>query len=166
MSKRARTGEVVTTFVTPVRAAKRPIDKDIIVIRKTALAGSQVSTTLITATFPCTITGLRWDLSAVTEAGTAPALWIWAIVKVTQGDTANSLSATDGATLYAPEQNCLVWGSRVVAPEDTIGAAESYNGTTKIMRKLLGGDQLLFITVGEATNTIECSGAIQFFCRT
>ncbi len=168
MAKRTRTGETIQVVTTQParRAAHRPIDKEIISIGKAAMAGSQVSTTLITATFPCTITGLRWDLTFIADGGTGDAGYIWAIVKVTEGDSANTLSGGDGATLYAPEQNVLVWGKGSNPGADTIGAPVHYNGTTKIMRKLLGGDQLLWIGVGEATNTTEVSGAVQFFCRT
>ncbi len=68
--------------------------------------------------------------------------------------------------MYAPEQNVMVWGFRVIAPFDKVGSAESWTGSTKIMRKLLGGDQLIFIAVAEGTNTVEVRGGIQFFCRT
>ncbi len=162
-TKRTRTGE---TVVVQQRAARRPIDKEIVNIRKTGVVGSQVSTTLITATFPCTITGLRWAFTAMTETGTTSASFQWAIVKVTQGDSANTMAGTDASTLYAPEQNCIVWGNAILAPFDKVGGPSEFIGTTKVMRKLLGGDQLIFIAIGEAVNTSEIWGSIQFFCRT
>ncbi len=164
-TKRQRTGEAIIV-TTPARRSRRPIDKNIIVISKTAISATQQTTTLFTATFPCTVTGLRWDISAVTGAGTAPGNFVWAIVKVQQGDAANALAVSDAATMYAPEQNVLVWGFANVVAEDTIGQAATWRSSTKIMRKLLGGDLLVFICKGEATNTTDARGAVQFFCMT
>lgn len=163
MSKRARTGEVVA-FVNPQRRTKRPIAKQLIVISKTAVS-AQVTTTLITATFPCTITGLRWVVSAAADAGTAFSQMSWAIVKVTDGNTPNTLSGTDGATFYAPEQDVLAFGKSIIMPGNVVHPHND-SGSTKTMRKLQAGDQVFFLVASEATNTIEVQGVIQFFCMT
>ena len=145
---------------------KRPVDKLLIVLKKQSVDATQVSTILTTVTFPCTIVGLRWDISASTSAGTGPGEIEWAIVKVTDGDSANTLSFTDGATLYAPEQAVMTWGVGNMPPFDKSANPINWRGDTKTMRKMMGGDQLIFIVRGEATNVADIRGAVQFFCKT
>ena len=162
-TKRLRTGE---TVVIQQRAAKRPITKEIVFLLKDGVAGTQVSTTLFTATFPCTIAGLRWNVSALADGGSANSTAVWAIVKVTEGNTVNTMSTSDAGTLYAPEQECIVWGVALPHAASLGGNSEFWEGTTKVMRKMQGGDTLVWIAVSEATNTCSFRGAIQFFCRT
>ncbi len=145
---------------------KRPVDKNLIIVSQTSLDSTQQATVLATVTFPCTIVGLRWDISSATSAGTGIASIAWAIVKVSQGDTVNTLATGDGSTLYAPEQNVMTWGVGLNIPEDTIGHGLVWIGDTKTMRKMMGGDTLQFIARGEATNLQEIRGCIQFFCKT
>ncbi len=147
-------------------APKRPVDKNLVIVSQTGLDGTQQATILTTVTFPCTIVGLRWDISSATAAGTNIASLGWAIVKVSQGDTVNTLATGDGSTLYAPEQNVMTWGVGLNIPEDTIGHGLVWIGETKTMRKMMGGDTLQFIARGEATNTQEIRGCVQFFCKT
>jgi len=144
---------------------KRPVDKLIINVLKTAVDATDVSTTLTTATFPCTIVGLRWDLVITPGAGTSPGSYAWCVIILRDGVTVSSLAISDGATLYAPEQDVMVFarGSTSISAE---GNQLHYNGSTKTMRKLMGGDKLLFIMKGEATNTVTLEGAFQFFCKT
>ncbi len=144
----------------------RPVDKLIKSIVKTAIDATQQAIILMTVTFPCTIVGLRWDLSAGTTAGTASSDFSWAIVKVTDGDTANALTITDASTLYAPEQMVMVWGQGQLPPFDKSANQVIWLGETKTMRKMMGGDQLQFICKGEATNVSRVVGGIQFFCKT
>ncbi len=166
-------------FITPVLSSsmnpaqhvfrhtpKRPVDKNLIIVSQTSLDSTQQATVLATVTFPCTIVGLRWDISSATSAGTGIASIAWAIVKVSQGDTVNTLATGDGSTLYAPEQNVMTWGVGLNIPEDTIGHGLVWIGDTKTMRKMMGGDTLQFIARGEATNLQEIRGCIQFFCKT
>ncbi len=162
-TKRLRTGE---TVVVQQRAPKRPITKEIVYVLKAGVAGTQVTTTLFTATFPCTIAGLRWNISALADGGSANSSIAWAIVKVTEGNTVNTLAVSDAPTLYAPEQECIVWGVALPHAANLGGNSEFWSGTTKVMRKMQGGDTLVFIALSEATNTCELRGAIQFFCRT
>ena len=145
---------------------RRPVDKLMVCIAAVNLVGTQLSTTLTTVTFPCTIVGLRWDLSSLTTAGTAPATYAWAIVKVSDGNSANALAFSNGATLYQPEQNVMAFGVGMNTPEDTIGGPLRWVGSTKTMRKMMAGDTLQFIHVGEATNAQEVLGCVQFFCKT
>lgn len=145
--------------------SKRPVDKALIAITHVGLAAAQLTTTLVTVTFPCTIVGLRWDITTIATAGTAAPKFHWAIVKVQDGNTVKTLGTGNGGTLYAPEQNVMAFGATVVAPSDQAGSMR-YEGSTKTMRKMMGGDVLMFICLGEATNTQEVRGAIQFFCKT
>ncbi len=160
MSKRARTSQGGRTFQV---SQKRPIDKQLIVVNKDGVDATQVTTTLITATFPCTITGLRWQISTDRAAGTGTGQFYWAIVLVKDGNSANNLAVSDQATFYKPEQNVLAFG--VGALEDEGPDSRLAEGSTKTMRKLMGGDALIFITKGVATNTTNFDAIVQFFCK-
>ncbi len=142
---------------------KRPVDKALINITKAAIAGSQVSTTLFTATFPCTIVGLRWHITMLQDAGTGATFDNWAIIILRDGQTADTLSTSDGATLYNPEQDVLTFG---VMQIDNNTTTVSNVGETKTMRKMQGGDKLEWIAIGVATNTHTIRGTVQFFCKT
>lgn len=151
-------GSIIRTF-----SAKRPIDKAIISIANTAVTGTQVVTTLATITFPCTIVGLLWDISAGTSAGSSNGTAAWAIIVVRDGEAANTIALSNASTFYAPEQNVMAFGYTVL---NTGQQAIHWNGKSKTGRKMMGGDLLQLIIVGEDTNTAEFRGAIQFFCKT
>lgn len=159
--KRQRTtqGGRTTGFV-----AKRPIDKELIAINRD-ITTAQVETTLTSATFPCTVTGLRWSIGVInTYAGNNPLYW--AIVLVKDGNAASGIATSNGSSLYQPEQNVLAFGvCELDNPADGGVSAYQFEGSTKSMRKLMGGDQLLFIANAGA-NGYSIRGAIQFFCKT
>lgn len=142
---------------------KRPIDKSLVVVAKSAIDATQVTTDLITATFPCTITGLRWNVAGDRAAGTGTAQLWWAIVLVKDGNSANTIAVSDAATFYEPEQNVLAFGMK--AMEDEGPDTSFFEGSTKTMRKLMGGDKLIFIARGVATNTVNLNAIVQFFCK-
>lgn len=141
------------------------MEKALINVDKSAVAAAQVNTTLVTVTFPCTIVGLRWDLSFTQDAGAGNGQYAAAIVVDREGQTANTLSLTDGSTLYQPEQDVMSYFSGENAPA-AVGNGRHYVGSTKTMRKMMGGDRLQFIILGVATNTTSVHGTIQFFCKT
>ncbi len=150
---------------TTVARARRPIDKDLIAISKT-IGASQASTTLKTTTFPCTVVGIRWELSATCIVA-AQAQFTWAIVLVKDGEAANTMSNADGATFYAPEQNVLAFGVGNWAGT-TVGDGSlslQWSGNTKTMRKLMGGDVLQLIVDGNNATQGNLLGVIQFFCK-
>ncbi len=149
-----------------VFAHKRPVDKAIIIVNKDAVDANNANTVLVTATFPCTVVGLRWDLSFFADAGTAITDVRWAIILVKEGNTTGASSDTDGATFRDPEQNVIVWGFTMLAPGDGNQGPRIFSGDTKSMRKLMGGDVLMFTMIGKATNTCGCRGIVQFFCKT
>ncbi len=146
--------------------AKRPVDKLMIGVFKTSVDATQVTTTLATITFPCTIVGLRWDLGATTDAGTNEGSAFWAVVVVRDGTTIGNLSLSDGGDFYTPEQNVMAFGATILTQNDQVGKSKHWNGSTKTMRKLMGGDTLVWVAQGVATNTSTFSGVFQFFCKT
>lgn len=145
----------------------RPIDKSIVAIdHNYVAANAQTQTVLITATFPCTITGLRWELDT-DNGGATNAVVAWAIVLLRENVTVDTLAFSDGTSLYNPEQNVLAWGiSRPTVSGSTAGPRVIHDeGTTKTMRKLMVGDRLVFISKPSAVWTGDLDGAIQFFCK-
>lgn len=154
--KRQRTGDFVFQS-----SARRPIDKKIFAHLDQALDATQTNTTMLTVTFPCTITGLRWDMSAVPDAGTGVAMIRWAIVVVHDGNAAATMGQS--GDFYTPEQDVLAFGTG-----QTTGGVDEihWNGATKTMRKLMGGDLLVLCQVGVATNTLQTMSLVQFFCKT
>ncbi len=152
--KRARTSGV---------RVQRPIDKQLKNVLKTVVAGTQVETVLETATFPGTIVGLRWVLSFAQDGGTGLTQGRWAIVNVKDGLAASSMSKTDAGDFYTPEEQVLAFGLWAI---DNNNETKIVEGTTKTMRKLQRGDQLLFVALGEATETVSIDGIIQFFYKT
>ncbi len=151
---------------TQVARARRPIDKDLITIRKTITASQQV-TTLKTTTFPCTVVGIRWELTASSIIATTPVEVIWAIVLVKDGNSANTMATTDAGTFYSPEQNVLAFGVAQMPDVDIGGGpiVHTWSGNTKTMRKLIGGDLLQLIVDGTQAAQGTFLGIIQFFCK-
>jgi len=143
--------------------SRRPVDKQLTAVNKDATAGAQVTTTLITVTFPCTIVGLRWDLNFFQDAGTGTAIGAWAIVVLRDGVTQPTIAISDAAQFYNPEQDVMAFGMFAI---DNNTETSQFIGTTKTMRKMMGGDKLVFIDLGIATNTHGLRGVVQFFCKT
>jgi len=160
MSKRQRTNTA------PTRRAKRPIDKKLVNVQLATLDSTQQDSDIYpAATFPGTITGLRWDIMFQRTAGaTAFGQYAWAIVVVPAGTTVSTLSLTDEGSLYDPEQMVLAFGRGL-----SWGVGETpamFSGSTKSMRKLKAGDKLVFIAKGVNTNTHHVAGVVQFFYKT
>ncbi len=148
-------------FATPHH--RRPINKSLITILQAGNDATDTTTALLAVAFPCTSTGLRWNLTFTQDAGTAVAFFYWAIVVLYDGSTQDTLVTTDGGTFYQPEKNVLAFGSGTI---DNNVETKTYIGSTKTMRKLQVGDALIFIAKGSATNTTRCDGIVQFFCKT
>ncbi len=145
----------------------RPIDKKIVVVNQ-ALTTSQTATTLLTVTFPCTLVGLRWsfDILAVSTAGDA--LDSWAIVVVRDGNTVSTISQSNAADFYTPEQNVLTFGVHHTPDRDGNAGprTQHFEGFTKTMRKLMGGDTIQCIAISDLALSSDLDGAVQFFCKT
>ena len=153
-------------------SAPRPISKTLLFFNDT-LTASQRSQTLTTNTFPCTITGLRWELSSPIHAdsGVSNSYLNWAIVLVKEGNSPNALPSgvqTVAGSLYNPEQNVLASGSGTLAPNVTGNYNTVWRGSTKTMRKMQVGDELFILyNIGATTNITDAvfGGTVQFFCK-
>ncbi len=158
MSKRRKVG--VTNFRTA-----RPIDKQLKAIKQT-VAATQLSSLLLTVTFPCTITGLRWELSVRNDHAAVDSIF-WALVIVRDGNIASAIGVSDAADFYAPETDVLAFGNIQLAPNNatTGDSTHTWNGSTKTMRKMMGGDTLQLLVDGSAAASKEFGGVVQFFCK-
>ncbi len=143
---------------------KRPIDKDLIVVAHTT-TNSVVATAMKTTTFPCTVVGIRWQIS-VEALVASNQLISWGIVITRDGDSVNTPSQSNGASFYQPEQDVLMFG--ITALQST-GVATSqtkdFEGSTKTMRKLKAGDVLNFISINSDANGSTLNAIVQFFCK-
>ncbi len=150
----------------PERSHKRPISKNLITVLHDGVAGVQLLATLFTSTFPVTITGLRWSFKWARELGGARIHMGWAIVIVPDGTQVNPIALANGANFYAPEQFVLAFGTHLVGLDrNSAVAGHSEVGSTKTMRKLQRGDQLVLVvdTDGSAVDTMDFFGVVQFF---
>lgn len=156
--RRRADGQLVT-----IASPARPIDKKIITVYQPTLAGTQIETTLYTATFPATITGLRWSMTASQGAGSALCLGKWAVVVVRDGLSASTLIvAGSGSDLYTPEQDVLAQGNWGIY--NNVGVVQ-FEDKCKTSRNLKGGDALILCMRGVSTNTTALTGNIQFFVK-
>ncbi len=157
--KRSRTSD------STARTTKRSIDKELKIANQIATT-SVVTTVLKTTTFPCTIVGLRWDgnIQAITASN---ALVAWAIIVVHDGNAANTPALSDGSNFYTPEQDVLAFGlTRTLGTGSTSGpSVAQVSGSTKTMRKLKQGDQLMFISFSGSAASAAVDFIIQFFCK-
>ncbi len=162
MSKRRK---VQTTRVIQV-STRRPIDKQLVNVAQ-SLTTTQTSTVLITATFPCTIVGIRWQLNFLNNITTGATRSRWCIIRLKQGLTASTIATSDGSSLFDPEQECLVWGVSFTTDKDIGAGPQSVHmeGETKSMRKLMGGDRLVLIAINDTANGALLDGVVQFFCK-
>jgi len=146
--------------VRPRMQARRPIDKMLINIQHNSVSSSQVTTVLITAAFPCTVTGLRWDLSALQDAGVATSAGRWVILIHRDSATIDGLSTGNGTTLYKPEQDVLAFGSWLIKNASN---NVTWSGSTKTMRKLKIGDRITFVMKGTDVQLVQLHGVVQLF---
>jgi len=143
---------------------RRNIDKSLINVEVGAQTTVQSEISLITSTFPCTITGLRWDIKMAQNAGTGTATGRWAVIISRDGSVINSLTTSSGSDLYEPEQDVLMFGVWNIQNKSNTA---DFVGATKTMRKLQGGDKLIFLCKGLSdVQTVHVQGVIQFFCKT
>lgn len=165
MSVRGLKRRRLTTVTTRV---KRPIDKQIIYVSKAGIAaGATVETVLYTCSFPCTLTGLRWDVQSADDFGTNTITFL--IVVRPGGVAASTINTADTNTVYTPEENVLTWGMNmsIQAAATTTGLqATNHSGNTKTMRKLQNGDILSILIKNTGANQIDVvQGIVQFFLK-
>ena len=153
------------------RSSKRPVDKSLVNLILNDVGTTTQTAALSVGKTPCTIQGVRWTLLIEGDAGTVGLDhdYAWAIVLVRDGFTANNLNNTANlAALYEPEQDVIAFGvstSHASASATTGTLDQRWEGTTKSMRKLKVGDQMQFLVVGIATETVRVRGCIQLFCQ-
>lgn len=142
---------------------KRPIDK-LLKVTSTTITTTVTNTTLQTTTFPCTIVGVRWMLSASTAVASIQDVW-WAIVVVPDGESVNTPAISNAADFYTPEQNVLAFGMGQMMDNTLQSGTLMWEGSTKTMRKLKGGDVLSIVQIGSDANGALFRGVVQFFCK-
>lgn len=162
MSRKRRRVEAETNQVV-IRSAKRPINKGLVHISN-AVDNSIGQQDLFTVTFPCTVLGIRWDMTLLN--GTTQCIGGWAIIVIRDGLSPGALALSAGADFYTPEQDVLAYGAystNTLASAD--GSTRTWVGNTKTMRKLMAGDKLSIVFQGSAAVSGTLSGVIQFFCK-
>lgn len=166
MSKRRRTGSQGGRPAFTSMSTVRPIDKKLVSVNKVPIGTTQEATDLISATFPCTVTGLRWQFSGVNLLASEVIL-DWAIILNKEGLSTNTLTISDGGDFYTPEQNVLAWGRQTLAKNDLPNGLSSFNvtGQTKTMRKLQKGDVLIVAVKANTAAAVNFTGIVQFFCK-
>lgn len=149
------------------RVAQRPIDKKLVGVVQSLSSAGQVSTTLMTATFPCTLVGLRWNLTGLQAHSTNNTLISWAIVIVRDGQAVSTQSISNGGDFYTPEQDVLTYGIKYVSDLDAADSPviQDWEGHTKTMRKLMGGDTVQLIGLCDQVDGAFLRGIVQYFCK-
>lgn len=109
---------------------------------------------------------MRWTF-AWTGVTTSKCNVNWIIVKVQDGNSANTISQSNGADMYTPENNVMAFGTISLMNNDETGGNMNWNesGSTKTMRKMQQGDLLQFITFTDVVNGAQVRGVVQFFCK-
>lgn len=144
--------------------ANRPTDKSLVGVLLTPDAmKKQENATLITATFPCTAQGLRWDFT-VTNGHAGAEIGEWAIILLKESEAVGNIGIANQMDFYAPEQNVLAFGAISVGPNSGQDAIRHISGSTKTMRKLMAGDRLMF-QCKTNTDSLTYRGIVQFFCK-
>jgi len=88
------------------------------------------------------------------------------IHKVKSGVTVPTMSQTGAASIIGNEEAVMAWGGGIcIGDTQTNGdPIVHWNSETKTMRKLQGGDTLVFSVLGSAA--IAFFGYVQFFMKT
>lgn len=130
---------------------------------------------LYTATYPVTISGLRWQLNFspyITNMVNINCVYGWILYVLEEGEQYKEIALSngnDGVVNYtAGEQNVICWGKGFCMGNDIARDADA----TKSMRKLQSGDRLV-LSIKWGTGNIDqspdpppgitFSGVVQFF---
>lgn len=148
------------------RRSARPINKEIVGIVNTASSAAQSEQQVWITTYPATIVGIRWEMSAISNIPSTNTSW-WALVVVREGDTPNIAGLGPGTTLYKPEQDVMTWDIMTLASNTSTAGPVTHHqsGSTKTMRRLQGGDKIVFITDADQVNATLYKGFFQFFIK-
>lgn len=86
----------------------------------------------------------------------------WALILVKDGNIVSTMSTSDAASFYEPEQNVLAFGVSDIGVLDQV----TWNDKTKTMRKVMAGDQVQLIAISDSAANTRLKGVVQFFCKT
>lgn len=115
-------------------------------------------------TYPCTIAGLRWDIS-INNLDTHPAEVFWCIIAAREGtDPTTNFTGNDWDIAdVKPEQNVMAWGIGIIEPNQKPTSLRIWEGSTKSMRKMQIGDKLLLI-IAKTNGMGPNKGHYQYSC--
>ena len=162
--KRART----ETLPVVVAKSKRPIEKAIKAIIQTVTT-TQSNNTLFTAGNAQTYTGGTLSLSVSSVASVdAPAQMFWALVFVPESRQPSTMTITNNADLYLPEQDVLACGP--ITFWDGASASETtvqwtFSQKLKSMRKMKEGDSLSFLTLSNVASSFVLAATATLFFK-
>lgn len=151
---------------------KRSVDKQIINVTNN-FSNSQGQTILYTATFPCTVMGIRVQgtVQSAPDTSASPDAVAVALIVLRQGfTTPNGLSLSNTGTLYQPEAD-VIWyragisDTFVNTGDGAFIASMELTGAPKTMRKLEAGDRLLMIYNGSTADVKNIFASVQFFLK-
>ena len=148
----------------------RPVDKLVYSVLKSIPAGSHdAAQTIFTATYPCTVTGFKWNINTIGD-NTQALFCVWALIKYKEGEVFNhELHYVDGENLIDAESDVIAYGGGFFGSQGD-GSTKPLNreGMTRIMRKMQVGDLIRFKfrvpgnIVGAA---VPVMGTFQIFIR-
>jgi hypothetical protein len=143
--------------VYPARQLYKAIPNTEFEIIHGAMTDSATKDTIFTASYPCTIASIKWELSTCGVAsGGAYNYAFFYLVHVKEGYTANDPTITDGGDGYIPENNVLEYYSTIII--DSIPMHNTRNVTPNL--KMQAGDMIvlvnkLFVTPGEVGHHVS-----------
>lgn len=162
MSKTNLRGERNTIF----SAKRKPkINKYLIFSDLSMAASTQTGTLLYTATYPCTLAGLRWDGVFLNTSATGDTVATWAITIERDNVATSTMAQSDAASFYQPEQDVMTFGVLVGTDRDG-GTGPGYmkiGGNVKTKRKLQVGDEVRLICKPTTAQTCVMKTIVQFF---
>ncbi len=129
--------------------------------------GTQVSTTVLTTTFPCTLSAVKYSIGVFNNAAASSRVFRWALVFVADGNSANTISFVDAADFYTPEQHIIAFGSANLSETGGDGAPTAHwNRSLSTRVNMRTGDLILFLCAAESGTDLFVDGTVQLLCKT
>jgi len=144
-----------------VNRTHRPVDKRLINAIHAAANSTQQSTTLFTATSPCTLSGAKVSFAVNSNTTTSANVVGWALVLVRDNISIQTLVLTDGSNFYTPETELLLGGMLPFVSSNEWNQVES----NKCKRKLMNGDKLVLITKQSQSGTLNVNYLATLFFK-
>ena len=142
----------------------RPYNKKVVnVAQSPSTTQASVQLSSFTISYPRTFKLSSISISAIGN-GTAATTVRWAILKVPDGYTENTISMTNGASLYDPESDILAFGVFNLADSDSgTGSTTAYdNIKVSASRKLQQGDEIAFVSITDNATAISLDAIISW----